>query len=661
MLLRISFLIFFLFSLIYADFVKIYSPYTKEVNNKIFIKKPFLIYKDFFIEADEAIIENNKKAIFRGNVIVFYKDEVLKSDKVILLSKNNIILFNSFFYDSKTDVWFKNKRAKIKNQNIINFKNTIFSSCCVKNPDWYLFVKNGSYNKKTKYIKFYNLTLFIHNTPIFYFPFYFNSLDKTRRSGLLRPYIGFSAKEGFLYSQPIYFVTSIRSDLEITPTIRTKRGRGIYFTYRFVDSPFSYGEFKTGEFIDYNKFYIKNQLAYKKHFGYQFEYKRDKIFKNDKLYMLIRYANDVDYFYLNPYNYTFNTSYLTDKIITSKINYIKFFNNSLLGIYNRYYIDTSLLSNKNTIQTIPQINYHIFEKKHSFLLASFDYNYYNYFNENHKRYFVNTFNFPVGVNFSFFENYLKLKISEIIEGELGNYYNSKYEPSYNINTYTQFKLFSSLTHRGNFLHIINPSISYNIKNYSKQKITSDVINKTSLKNNISLDLFQIFEKNSFYFDHTFHQLLYINQHKQELMENILNLNYNIFSLNENNKFDWNLKRSIYNAVTFKISKNNNLISLSHIYQYEPVSKSIDVRLEKGLNPYKKLYFEYNYDMIQKYAKFIIFGIKLNKKCWQYNINFRKNINPVLKDSGISYNTNYIFTLNVNFYPIGGVKQSILFK
>jgi len=654
LLLRISLFIFFFFSFVNADIVKIYSSYAKEMKNKIYIKKPFLVYKNFFIEAD-------KKVVFEGNVVIFYKDEVLTSNKVIVLSKDNIIINNSFFYDSKADVWFKNKLAKIENQNIINFQDTIFSSCCVKNPDWYLFVKSGSYNKKTKYIKFYNLTLYIHKTPVFYFPFYFNSFDKTRRSGLLRPYVGFSTKEGFLYSQPIYLVWSIRSDLEITPTIRTKRGKGIYITFRFVDSPYSYGEFKTGEFIDYDKYYIKNQLAHKKHFGYQFEYKRDKVFDNDKLYMNIKYANDVDYFYLNPYNYTFNTSYLTDKIITSKINYIKFLNNSLLGIYNRYYIDTSLLSNKNTIQTVPQFNYHIFERKHSFLLASFDYNYYNYFNENHKRYFVNTFNFPVSVDFSFFNDYLKLRISEILEGEWGNYYNSKYEPSYNINAYTQFKLFSSLTHSGNFLHIVNPSITYNIKNYSKTKITSDILDKTSLKNNISLNLFQIFEKNSFYFDHTFHQLLYINQHKQEPMENILNLKYDIFSINENNKFDWNLKRSIYNAVTLKMTKNNNLISISHIYQYKPISKSIDLRLEKGLNYYKKLYFEYNYDMINKYAKFMLFGVKLDKKCWRYDINIKKTLTPVLKDTGISYNTDYIFTLNVNFYPIGGVKQSILFK
>jgi len=125
LLLRISLFIFFLFSFVNADIVKIYSSYAKEVKNKIYLKKPYLIYKNFFIEAEKAVIENNKKAVFEGHVVIFYKDEVLISNKVIILSKNNIIINNSFLYDSKAEVWFKNKIAKIINQNIINFKNTV--------------------------------------------------------------------------------------------------------------------------------------------------------------------------------------------------------------------------------------------------------------------------------------------------------------------------------------------------------------------------------------------------------------------------------------------------------------------------------------------------------------------------------------------------------
>jgi len=659
-LLRISFLFLCFFSFAFS-YAKIYALKAVEKNNVIYLTKPYMIYKDFYIQAKKAVVKKDKTAVFSGNVVLFYKDEVLRSDKVTVVSKNKILIKKSFLYDNSLGIWFKNKKAFVYNQNLIYFYNTKFSSCCVNRPDWYIKTTHGSFNKKTKYIKLYNLTLYIHNTPVFYFPFYFNSLDKTRRSGLLRPYVGFSADEGFLYSQPVYFATSLRTDLQITPTIRTKRGKGIYSTFRFVDSPNSKGEFKTGIFYDSNKYFRQNNLAHKKHFGYEFLYNRDKIFSKDKLYMDIKYANDVSYFYLNPYNYTFNTTYLTDKIITSKINYINDFNSSVLGIYNKYFIDTSLLSNKNTMQIIPQVNYHIFEKKHKIFLTSMDYNFYNYFNQNHKKYFINTFLLPVGMDFKTKNRFLNFKISEIFDGAYGNYYNSTLPPSYFLSSFTQFKLYTSLTKTGNFLHIISPEIIYNMKNYSKTKITSDILQDTNMKNNIAFNLFQIFQKNDFYLDHSFHQIYYIDSALAQPAENIVNISYNNFSLSENNKYDWNIKKVSYNAVSASYKFNHYLFKVTNVYQYNPELKTVDTRIERNINQYKKLYFEYNYDIVNRYPKFWLFGINLNKKCWQYDIDFKKSIIPVLRDNGISYKDNYILNLSVNFYPIGGLKQAILFK
>ena len=627
----------------------------------MYLTKPYMIYKDFYIQAQKAIVKNDKTAVFRGNVIIFYKDEVIRSDRVTVKSKNKILIKNSFLYDNNLEIWFKNKKSTIYNQNLVYFYDTKFSSCCSNNPDWYIKASHGSFNKKTKYIKLYNLRLYIHNIPVFYFPFYFNSLDKTRRSGLLRPYVGFSVDEGFLYSQPVYFATSLRTDLELTPTIRTKRGKGIYSTFRFVDSPYSNGEIKAGIFYDSDKYFHQNDLAHKEHFGYEFLYNRNKIFAKDKLYMDIKYANDVSYFYLNPYNYTFNTNYLTDKIITSKINYINNFNNSVLGIYNKYFINTSLLSNKNTIQLIPQINYHIFEKKHKNILSSLDYNFYNYFNQNHKKYFVNTFLLPVGVNFRTKNRFVNLKISEIFEGAYGNFYNSSISPSYFLTGFTQFKLYTSLIKTGSFLHIISPELIYNMKTYSKTKIISDILQDTNMKNNIAFNLFQIFQKGDFYLDHTLHQIYYIKTRTAEPTENIVNINYKNFSFSDNNKYNWTLKKISYNAASFSYKINSYNFRLSHVYQYNPQIKTIDTRREKKISHYKNIYFEYNYDMINHYPKFWLFGVNLNKKCWQYDINLKKTITPILKDSGISYKNNYILNLSINFYPIGGLKQAILFK
>ena len=659
-MLRISLALLFLFSFALAN-VKIYALKALEKNNAIYLTKPYIIYKDFYIQAQKAVVKKDKTAVFSGNVVIFYKDEVIRSDRVKIVSKNKILIENSFLYDNNLGIWFKNKKSAIYNQNLVYFYDTKFSSCCSNKPDWYIKASNGSFNKKTKYVKLYNIKLYIHNIPVFYFPFYFNSLEKTRRSGLLRPYVGFSADEGFLYSQPVYFATSLRTDLQITPTIRTKRGKGVYSTFRFVDSPNSNGEIKAGVFYDSDKYFKVNNLAHKKHFGYELLYNKDKIFSKDKLYIDMKYANDVSYFYLNPHNYTFNTNYLTDKIITSKINYIDDFNNSVLGIYNKYFIDTSLLSNKNTIQLIPQINYHIFEKKHKSILTSLDYNFYNYFNQNHKKYFVNTFLLPFGRDFKTKKGFVNFKISEVFQGAYGNYYNSTIPPSYFLTGFTQFRLYTSLTKNGSFLHIISPELIYNMKDYSKSKTTSDILQNTNIKNNLALNIFQIFQKNDFYLDHTLHQIYYVNNNSSEPMENILNINYKNLSFGENNHYNWDLKRIVYNAASFSYKFNHYFFKIMHIYQYNPEIKTIDTRIERDINQYKKLYLEYNYDIMNHYPKFWLFGINLNKKCWQYDVNIKKSIIPILKDNGISYKDNYVLNLSVNFYPIGGLKQAILFK
>jgi len=661
LLLRIISLLFFGIFL-YADVIRVFATYAKEENKTLILKNPVISYNDFIIQAKKGIVKNDKSAKLIGDVLIFYKNSVLNADEVEVLSKENIFAKNNIIYDRNLDIWFKAKLSKVIG-NKIELKNIIFSSCCIVNPDWFIYSKKGSYNKKTKYIRLYNLVLYVHKVPIFYFPFYFNSLNKQRRSGLLRPYVGYSANEGFLYTQPIYFVLGTRADLEIDPTIRTYRGRGIYSTFRFVDSPNSYGEFKVGEFIDYDKYYYKYNLANKKHYGYEFLYKRDKILSDeDKLYINLKYANDVDFFYLNPFNYTFNTSYLVDKIITSKLNYIyPFKRDYIAGVYAKYFIDTSKLSNEDTIQILPQLNLHKYVTK-DILLNSFDANFYNYYSVP-KRYFMFNMLLPVSYSKAILNNYLFYKITETFSFANANYYNSSTKPDVFSQLYTSIELYSSLIKKSSFLHIINPSITLNINNYNKINNENDLLGELEIDNSLNLNLFQIFEKDSLYFDHTLSQTIYIDKNSENDMENSINFKYKKVSLNLQNKFSWDMKRVVYNTITTSYSGDKYYLKMTHLYKYDKIYenkiKTISFRIEKKLNQYKKFYFEYSYDLLNRYNKYVLFGLKKQKKCWQYDFGFKRNRIPVLKDNGISYRDDYILNFNVYFYPIGGLKQSIL--
>ena len=654
--------LFILSVIAFAQNIKVFATYANEQNNTIVLHNPLIIYKDYIIQAKKGIIKNDKSAIFEGNVVIYYQNSAIESDRVEVLSKDNIFAEKNIIYYRKLDVWFKTYVAKL-NGDKIRFKKVFFSSCCINNPDWYLYASKGTYNKKTKYMRLYNIVLYIHEVPVFYFPFYFNSLDKKRRSGLLRPYFGYSSKEGILYTQPIYIVLGTRADLELDPTIRTQRGKGIYATLRFVDSPNSYGEFKAGIFEDSNSYFESNDLANKQHYGYEFLYRREKILNpKDKLYVDLKYANDVDYFYLNPFNYTFDTSYLIDKTITSEINYLLPFKSEyIFGMYAKYFIDTSKLSNRGTIQILPQLNLHKFVTKH-FLLSSFDANFYHYYSVPTKYYKFDML-LPISYYKRIFNDYLSYKITESFNFATSNYYNSNSKADVFTQAYTSFEIYSSLIKRTSFIHIINPSIVLNLNNYYKLRNENNLLGEMKINDSVSFKLFQIYEKDKIYLDHTLLQTLYIDDNKKNSMENTINFKYDYFSLNLNNKYSWEDKKIIYNATSIKYSNDEYLLKMTHIYKYATIAneklKTITFRAEKSLGDYRRFYYESSYDLNKNYNKYFLIGVNKKKKCWTYDIGFKRNRIPVLKEDGISFRDDYILNLNVYFYPIGGLRQSIL--
>jgi len=653
----VSFLLipFFLFAF------KIYGTKIEKKGDSYYIQNPLILYKDnTFIQAQKGIIEKNHIIKLFNKVNVFYQNEnILLGNSLTAYSKNKITIKNIFFYNKQMHAWVKSLKALSKN-NSIYFNNLYFSTCCIEKPDWFMKASSGKFNRQDKILQLHNLVLILHNVPIFYLPYLKINFNKQRRSGLLRPYVGYSNNEGLLYSQPIYFATSINTDLEIAPTFRSLRGKGVYSTFRFVDSPNSKGNIKVGEFIDKDSFYKNNNLAHNKHYGYSFYYTRDKIFSNDKLYMNLKYANDVDFFYLNPYNYKFDTSYLVDKIVTSNINYINV-NKNFYGIYFKYFIDTSLLNNDSTWQILPQINYHKFLDKKENVLYSFDFNAYNYYRKTGSNFAFSDIYIPISYYKSFSNDFVKFKVSENLYAGYGKYY----QQSSNISKYlyltTQFKIYTSLAKSyKTFDHIISPSLSLNIKNYSQKDVSSDLINVTDMQNSLFFNLYEMSVNNDLNITHILNQTYYLDNRTFSDLENKFVLSYLNYTINEDNRYSVKEKEVNYNNVKF--SYNNKKIDyfISHIYQKDNLKSVV---LGSGYKPniYKKYYFEYSFDLINKYIKYWLIGVKMQKKCYKYNFSFKQNRIPVLENSGINYRKDNIVSLSLQFYPIGGINQSFVFK
>lgn len=90
-------------------------------------------------------------------------------------------------------------------------------------PTWALRARRAVLNENSDIISYRDAVLEVGGVPVVYLPYFFHP-DPTagRRSGLLAPRIGGSARLGFLYGQPYYKVLSDSSDLTITPTVYTR-------------------------------------------------------------------------------------------------------------------------------------------------------------------------------------------------------------------------------------------------------------------------------------------------------------------------------------------------------------------------------------------------------------------------------------------------------
>ncbi len=168
----------------------------------------------------------------------------------------------------------------------------------------------------------------------------------------------------FLYSQPIFIAPADNYDIELIPQIRTQRGYGSYANFRYADSPDSMLNLKTGYFKEFNNYRREEKLENSEHYGLDIDYERKNIFSTKKehqdgVFTSVRYLNDIEYIILKEDDGNLGT----DKKVESKVNY--FYNTPEYygGVYGKYYIDASKKSNANTLQELPQVQFHSYNKE----------------------------------------------------------------------------------------------------------------------------------------------------------------------------------------------------------------------------------------------------------------------------------------------------------
>jgi len=663
--------------------VEILAKNLSKEGNIVHAKDDVVLYSDkYIITADEAYYDNNSSDLeLIGDITIMEGSTFSSRSGYAKLNMNSDSgsLTPMFGFTGSSKIWIKCNEAEFDARYYIT-KNAIVSSCNVQDPDWKIGFTSGKYDKEDQYISTFNTLFYLDKVPVFYLPYFGFSTDTTRRTGLLIPEFSFGSDEGLYYMQPIYFAPQDSWDVQLDPQIRTKRGAGIRGTLRFADSPYSKGKITVGQFIESSDYMEKNNLRNNKHYGYTVEYDRSKLFSGyfsekveDGLWIDFQYLNDVDY--LNTVD---NSDSDYDALVQSTMNYYMKRDLDYIGLYAKYYIDTSKDSNDDIVQELPTFQYHRFTSSilEDNIFYSIDYSVSNYTSKSGLEFVSNQIDAPIGIHFSFLDDFFQFKFSEHFYLANVDYDEGvKAADGHIVQNYHDFSLYTELAKPyEDFLHTMYFGVNYILPgNISKSDGWKELENDLNLdefdslilntKEHVSFNLIEFFynKQGRMLVSHSLRQSILMgdlatNEYKYQDISNDLKI-YFTSNLTLKNLLYYSYEFSRFSKfqTSFDWKLDEYKTSFIHTYQKDKKDKvdnyltlSLDTDYVQNYNFFTSL----SYDVEDSFFKSWQVGWKMQKKCWDYRIMYKEEIEPDSSSNG-STNTNGIYLI-FNLYPIGGI-------
>ncbi len=661
-------------------------------------KKRFTLFaknissKNGIITANGDVTIYSKDSTFRANRVVYHKKSSLlelfgdvfvsdKSGNITRLENTTINLKsgkfeskNPFIYNQASNIWFHTNEID-SNKSIYRLKKSTLSSCDRSDPDWRIEFSKGTYNKEKEYVVLTNPRFYVKNTPVLYLPWFGFPTAKERKSGFLKPILGFESRENIFFVLPYYIVNQENWDLEIDPQIRLDRGEGLYTTFRFLDSNHSAGKLNIGLFHDKRSYQREHNLQNSTHYGVNFLYRNSSIFSDksntlkknnyrDALWADITYLNDIDFINLDHKN-----SEATSKLVTSRINYLLFNEKSFFGIYNKYFIDTEKNSNSDTLQTLPSIQHHLFSDRFKIpnILYSLDYK----FKNNYRRKGLNAKQHellvPITFSKTLFGDFINFQISENLYYARVDYSNEKSKEDYAnyFSNYHKFELSSDLTKKySDYIHNIQFDTSFVVPSSEKKSgYFADFIPFNLETKNVSLKLNEYFYRPDGYnfISHRLVQVFYDDNrfYKYGDLENQLIYRPNRKIKIENTTFyshQFHRFKKVQTGINF--STNRYRFNVNHTYEYKEneknrdfITSSFGAKIDRVYDIFGSL----DYDIEDSFTKEWSFGWKMKKRCWDYMFRYKESVTPNLTSSGAESVVKRGVLLFVRFHPFGGME------
>ena len=655
----------------------------------------------YYLSSDKMVYDKDKEILELFDNVLIIKDNKIQtqSNYAYVDMKNDIINQDPvFLMDNSSNIWSNSKEAN-KDKDLITLENSILSSCDCIDPIWSIRSSSSDYDTEAMWMNTYNPRLYIKNVPVFYLPYFGFPTDTTRRTGLLLPTMGYSSSEGFLYSQPIFIAPADNYDIELIPQIRTQRGYGSYANFRYADSPDSMLNLKTGYFKEFNNYRREEKLENSEHYGLDIDYERKNIFSTKKehqdgVFTSIRYLNDIEYIILKEDDGNLGT----DKKVESKVNY--FYNTPEYygGVYGKYYIDASKKSNANTLQELPQVQFHSYNKELFLenLIYSIDTKAQNFTRKEGLNAKIYDITVPISYTKNILDDYMYLGVENrtiLTQYDYSNslYNNLRYEDGTLIQNRTSFIVGTDLIKPySDYIHTLNLNASYDIPENLRKD--GDLYNITVKENQplkydelsvfptlqeqktIKLSLNQsIYDKENLkqFINHKMSQsILYnsVDEPKFQDLDNYVKINHDygslsgkvVYNMDDNKVVEGSFDNSLsYEDLTFSAGyyyskKTNNEFNTRD--DLESYRLSTSYKLAKD---YSIKYYE-NYDLQEKTRNRQGIGLNIDDSCWNLDLLLEKEITPRSRyvqstRSYDSYEQTIVYAV-LMLKPIGGIRQ-----
>ena len=655
----------------------------------------------YYLSSDKMVYDKDREILELFDNVLIIKDNKIQtqSNYAYVDMKNDIINQDPvFLMDNSSNIWSNSKEAN-KDKDLITLENSILSSCDCIDPIWSIRSSSSDYDTEAMWMNTYNPRLYIKNVPVFYLPYFGFPTDTTRRTGLLLPTMGYSSSEGFLYSQPIFIAPADNYDIELIPQIRTQRGYGSYANFRYADSPDSMLNLKTGYFKEFNNYRREEKLENSEHYGLDIDYERKNIFSTKKehqdgVFTSIRYLNDIEYIILKEDDGNLGT----DKKVESKVNY--FYNTPEYygGVYGKYYIDASKKTNDNTLQELPQVQFHSYNKELFLenLIYSIDTKAQNFTRKEGLNAKIYDITVPISYTKNILDDYMYLGVENrtiLTQYDYSNslYNNLRYEDGTLIQNRTSFIVGTDLIKPySDYIHTLNLNASYDIPENLRKD--GDLYNITVKENQplkydelsvfptlqeqktIKLSLNQsIYDKENLkqFINHKMSQsILYnsVDEPKFQDLDNYVKINHDygslsgkvVYNMDDNKVVEGSFDNSLsYEDLTFSAGyyyskKTNNEFNTRD--DLESYRLSTSYKLAKD---YSIKYYE-NYDLQEKTRNRQGIGLNIDDSCWNLDLLLEKEITPRSRyvqstRSYDSYEQTIVYAV-LMLKPIGGIRQ-----